>query len=120
MQYLILIYGDEKKWASAAKGDLDRRREAYMEFTRGMVKSGNYRGGEALEASREGVTLRAKEGKTLRHDGPYAETKEQLAGFYLVEARDLEEAATLAAGTPEVQYGGAVEVRAIRPMPKAP
>jgi hypothetical protein len=118
MQYLLLIYGNEKNWVNATKGDQERMLADYMEFTKGIVKSGNYRGGEALEPTHTATTVRVKEGKVLRHDGPYAETKEQLGGYYLVEAKDLDEAIAIGARIPEVNHGGAIEVRPIMPTPK--
>jgi hypothetical protein len=118
MQYLLLIYGNQNGWAKLSQDEHQQRRAAYMEFTQGIVKSGHYRGGEALEATDTASTVRLKEGKVLRHDGPYAETKEQLGGYYLIEARDADEAAAIAARIPDVNYGGAIEVRPIRPTPK--
>jgi hypothetical protein len=118
MQYLLLIYGNEKKRPTMSQGDQQKVFADYMEFTNGIVKSGNYRGGEALESTRTATTVRVKDGKTLRHDGPYAETKEQLGGYYLVEAKDLDEAIAIAARIPEVNYSGAIEVRPIMPTPK--
>jgi hypothetical protein len=119
MQYLLMIYGNEGKWATLGQGEREKMTGAYMEFTRGIVKSGHYRGGDALEPTRTATTVRVKDGKVLRHDGPYAETKEQLGGYYLIEAKDLDEATAIAARIPEVNYGGAIEVRPIRPTPKA-
>ena len=118
MQYLLIIYGNEKKWETMSPAEAEKGYGAYMEFSQGIVKSGHYRGGEALEATRTATTVRVKDGKVLRHDGPYAETKEQLGGYYLVEAKDLDEAIAIAARIPEVNYGGAIEVRPIMPTPK--
>src|SRR5687767_15076762 len=109
MQYLLLIYGSESKWATMPQKEQEAAFGQYMEFTKGIVKSGQYRGGEALQPTQSATTVRLKDGKTVRSDGPYAETKEQLGGYYLVEAKDLDEACAIAVKIPEVHYGGAIE-----------
>ena len=118
MQYLLLIYGSEQKWASMPQKEQEAAFGQYMEFTKGIVKSGHYRGGEALQPTTTATTVRIQGGKTVKSDGPYAETKEQLGGYYLVEAKDLDEACAIAAKIPEVHLGGAIEVRPIMPTPK--
>lgn len=116
MQYLLLIYQDESRMKDATEGDRKAMFEAYREFTGAIVKSGNLRAGDALEPSTTATTVRVKDGKTLTTDGPYAETREQLGGYYLVEAKDLDEAIKLAARIPGAKVG-AIEVRPVRPMP---
>ena len=118
MQYLLLIYGNEKKWTDMPQAEQERMFGAYMDFTKGIVKTGQYRGGEALQPTHSATTVRVQGGKTVKSDGPYAETKEQLGGYYLVEAKDLDEAIAIAARIPEVQVGGAIEVRPVMPTPK--
>ena len=118
MQYLLLIYGNESKWATMPQKDQEAMFGQYMEFTKGIVKSGHYRGGEALQPTQTATTVRVKDGKTVRSDGPYAETKEQLGGYYLVEAKDLDEACSIAVKIPDAHLGGAIEVRPIMPTPK--
>ena len=118
MQYLLLIYGSEKKRATMPQAEQEAVFGQYMEFTKGIVKSGHYRGGEALQPTQTATTVRVDGGKVIKHDGPYAETKEQLGGYYLVEAKDLDEACAIAAKIPEVHVGGSIEVRPVMPTPK--
>jgi hypothetical protein len=119
MQYLLLIYNNEKAWADMTEEQQGKGFQAYMDFTAGIKRSGNYIGGEALQPVATATTVRRKGGKTITTDGPFAETKEQLGGYYLVEAKDLDEALAIAARIPEVDYGGSIEVRPIMPTPKA-
>ncbi len=110
MQYLLLIYQREAElngWTDADKAALY---EAYGPFTQGIVKSGHMRAGAGLQPIATATTVRVRDGKTLTTDGPFAETKEQLAGFYLVEAKDIDEAIAIAAKIPSARFGS-VEVR---------
>jgi hypothetical protein len=117
MQYLLLIYRDEAEVAKTAEADLQAMSKEYGEFTQGIVKSGQFRAGDALQPTRTATTVRVRNGKTVTTDGPFAETKEQLGGYYLVEARDLDEAIRVAARIPNAR-DGSIEVRPIRPMPR--
>jgi hypothetical protein len=116
MKYLLLIYESEKSFAGMSGEEQARIFEEYMGYTKGIRKSGNYVGGEALQAISTATTVRVKNGKTITTDGPFAETREQLGGYYLVEARDLDEAIKLAAGIPASRTGS-IEVRPILPTP---
>ena len=116
MQYLLLIYQDEAKLKAATQSDMEAMFGAYRAFTAEIIKSGNMRAGDALQPTSTATTVRVREGKVLNTDGPYAETKEQLGGYYLVEARDLDEALKLAARIPGAR-SGSIEVRPVRPMP---
>jgi hypothetical protein len=116
MKYLLLIYESEAGFAGMSGAEQARIFEEYMDYTKGIRKSGNYIGGEALQAISTATTVRVKNGKTVTTDGPFAETREQLGGFYLVEARDLDEAIKLAAGIPASRTGS-IEVRPIMPTP---
>jgi hypothetical protein len=108
MKYLLLVYSEEKKLETIAD------RECY-ENGELMKKAGHYVAAEALQPVRTAVTVRVRSGKLSVTDGPFAETKEQLAGFYLVEAKDLNEAIQLAAKIPPARVGG-IEVRPIREL----
>ncbi len=112
MKYLCLIYGDEKLWEAMSKAEADAEMAEYMEFTDGIRAAGQYVAGEALQPVATATTVRIRDGKVTTTDGPFAETKEQLGGFYLVEARDLNEAIQIAAKIPSVRIGS-VEVRPI-------
>ncbi len=117
MQYLLMIYGDETNTAKMSEGDMAAMSKDYMTYTQEIAKSGHLRAGDALQPSTTATTVRVREGKTVKTDGPFAETKEQLLGYYLVEAKDLDEAIQLAARIPGSR-SGSIEVRPVRPMPK--
>ena len=112
MQYLLLIYEDEKLGAAMSEAEQGQLIGAYGEFSKGIKDNGNYLSGEALEPTSTATTVRVRDGKTLTTDGPFAETREQLGGFYLIEAKDLDEATAIAARIPNAKTGS-VEVRPI-------
>ncbi len=113
MRYLCLIYDEEKKLATMPKSESDAFMGDYFAFTDGIKKSGHYLGGEALQPVSTATTVRVRTGKTSTTDGPFAETKEQLGGYYLIEARDLNDAIQVAARIPSARLGS-VEVRPIQ------
>ena len=112
MKYLCLIYNDEKNMATLPPSALETMMGEYNQFTSDIKGSGHYVAGEALHPVATASTVRVRNGKVSTTDGPFAETKEQLGGFYLVEARDREEAAAMAAKIPGARFGS-VEVRPI-------
>ena len=112
MKYLCLIYDDEKKMATMSKTEGDAIMGEYFAFTDGIKKSGHYVGGEALQPVQTATTVRVRNGKVSTTDGPFAETKEQLGGFYLIDAKDLNEAIQVASRIPSVRIGS-VEVRPV-------
>ncbi len=112
MKYLCLIYDDEKQMSGMAKADADAFMGEYFAFTNDIKQSGHYVAGEALHPVHTATTVRIRQGKVSTTDGPFAETKEQLGGFYLVEAKDLNEALHIAAKIPSARYGS-IEVRPI-------
>ena len=116
MKYLLLLYQNERIWEGRSSEEAGRIFQEYMDYTKGIHRDGNYIAGEALQPTATATTVRQRNGKTLTTDGPFAETKEQLGGFYLVEARDLDEAIKLAVGIPAVRTGS-IEVRPILPTP---
>ena len=116
MQYMLLIYGNEAAMKSATQADRDAMFRAYAEYTKSIIQSGNMKAGDALQPTATETTVRVRDGKTLTTDGPFAETREQLGGYYLVEARDLDEATKLAARIPGAQVGG-IEVRPVMQLP---
>jgi hypothetical protein len=113
MQYLLLIYDNEKKWATMSETESKKLMEEYSTFTEDLQKSGKLVAGDALQPTHTATTVRVREGKRLTTDGPFAETKEQLGGYYLVEAKDLDEAIAIAAKIPSVRMGS-IEVRPIQ------
>lgn len=112
MKYLCLVYADETQLHSQPDSPQDSECMAYAQQ---VQQSGRMLAAEALQPVATATTIRVRGGKANITDGPFAETKEQLAGFYLVEARDLNEAIQLAAGIPAARVGS-VEVRPIRQL----
>ena len=112
MKYLCLIYDDEKKWETMSKAEADAYMGEYFQFTENIKTSGHYLGGNALQPVSTATTVRSRNGKLSTTDGPFAETKEQLGGYYLIEARDLNDALQVAAKIPSVR-AGSIEVRPI-------
>jgi hypothetical protein len=113
MKYLCLIYDEEKKLETMSKADADAFMGEYFAFTNGIKASGHYIGGEALQPVQTATTIRVRSGKLSTTDGPFAETKEQLGGYYLIEARDLNDALQVAQKIPSAKTGS-VEVRPIQ------
>jgi hypothetical protein len=116
MQYILLIYSNEAERTGRPHDENNKMHGEYMEFTANIKKSGHMLAGEPLEPTSTATTVRVKNGKTLRTDGPFAETREQLAGFYIIEAKDLDEAVMIAAKIPDAR-SGSVEVRPIMKLP---
>jgi hypothetical protein len=115
MQYILLIYENEAETKARNPEESQRITGEYMTFTAAIKQSGNLRAGEPLEPTATATSVRVKGGKTVRTDGPFAETREQLGGFYIVEAKDLDEAVELAARIPSARTG-CVEVRPIKKL----
>src|SRR4051812_1104785 len=112
MKYLCLIYDEEAAMAKMSKAEGDAFMGDYFAFTEGTKKSGHYIGGNALQPVHTATTVRVRGGKISNTDGPFAETREQLGGFYMIEARDLNEALKIAARIPSAKTGS-IEVRPI-------
>ncbi|HUN56748.1 MAG TPA: YciI family protein [Candidatus Binataceae bacterium] len=115
MQYILLIYDNESAMKSRSQAEMGQLLTAYQKFTQDIVNKGNFKAGDPLQPTNTATTVRNREGKTLVTDGPFAETKEQLGGYYLIEAKDLDEAIAIAARVPSAQ-SGSIEVRPIRKM----
>ena len=112
MQYLLLIYDKEADWNKMPEADQAAIYKEYGEFTQSITKSGHYKGGHQLQPISTATTVRVRDKKRLVTDGPFAETKEQLGGFYMIEAKDLDDAIAIAAGIPSARFGS-IEVRPI-------
>jgi hypothetical protein len=117
MQYMLLIYDNEANMKNATQADQAAMMQEYGVFTESIVKSGNMKAGDALQPTSTATTVRVREGKVLKTDGPFAETREQLGGYYLVEAKDLDEAIKIAARIPSAR-SGSVEVRPVMVFPR--
>ena len=116
MKFLALIYNDEHLYTDATPQDIAATFEAHGKFGQAAGEAGVFLGGEGLQPIATATTVRVRDDERMLTDGPYAETKEQLGGYYLVEAKDLDEAVKLAARIPSAVFGS-IEVRPIRPMP---
>jgi len=114
MQYLLLICGDEDRLNNSPHAE--ERHQAWGAFSQELVAAGKIRGGERLRPAASATTVRLQRGQPLLTDGPFAETKEQLGGFYLIEAEDLDEAVAWAAKMPHLLDDGSVEVRPVWDM----
>lgn len=108
--YLLALYDNEKNDEGKTEAEMAELIGEYEVFTESIKKSGNYIGGEALHPTSTASTVRVREGKRLITDGPFAETKEQLGGFYLIKAKNIDEALAIASRLPAAKTGS-VEVR---------
>jgi len=110
MQYLLLIYDNEANWGKMPEAEQAAIYKEYMDFTQEIVKSGHHKAGNQLQPVATATTVRVRDKKRVVTDGPFAETKEQLGGFYMIEAKDLDEAIAIAARIPSARIGS-IEVR---------
>ncbi len=107
-----MIFDNETSWTTMTKEEVTARHAEYGTFTREIIASGHMVSGEALQPTSTATTVRVRDGKVSTTDGPFIETKEQLGGYYLIEARDLNEAIQIAARIPGA-WNGAIEVRPV-------
>jgi hypothetical protein len=112
MQYLLMIYQNEAEYAKNDAATSQKMLGEYQTFTQSIIQSGNFKAGDRLQPTTTATTVRVREGKTLTTDGPFAETREQLAGYYMVDAKDLDSAISIAARIPGAKIGS-IEVRPI-------
>lgn len=113
MQYLLLIYGAEQLWDGYTEPEKQTIYKGYRELIGELQKSGKFLGGHELQPISMATTVRVRNGKKTITDGPFAETKEQLGGYFLVEAKDLDEAMAIAERIPSAT-SGAIEVRPVK------
>lgn len=112
MKYLCMIYEDETLWQTMPKAEADKLYAEYSAFKDGITKSGHLVGCNPLQPTHTAITVRVRNGKVSTTDGPFAETKEQLGGYFLIEARDLNDAVQVAARIPGARTGS-IEVRPV-------
>jgi hypothetical protein len=112
MQYLLMLYGNETAWPKMSKEQQEQGVAAFRAYTEALSQAGVLKGSNRLQPTTSATTVRAANGKPQVLDGPYVETKEQLAGYYLIDVADLDAAISWAARCPGASYG-AVEVRPI-------
>jgi hypothetical protein len=110
MQYLLLIYQSEAN--SPSDADRSKMMEEYGKFTQSIIQNGNFKAGDALQPTSSATTVRIKDGKPVVTHGPFAETREALIGYYLIDAKDLDEALAIAARVPSARIGS-IEVRPV-------
>jgi hypothetical protein len=115
MQYMLLIYTNEAEMTGRSPEDGKAMHAEYGAFTKSIIESGHFKAGDALQATSTATTVRVRNGKQLVTDGPFAETREQLGGYYLIEAKDLDEARGIAARIPGAKFGS-IEVRPVWQM----
>jgi len=113
MQYMLMCCFDEDRWTALPQAQKDAVMQDYGELIRSLMQSGQCRASVKLQPSTSSTTLREKNGKLTIIDGPYAESKELLGGYHLVECKDLDEALAIAARIPTLRVGGTIEVRPV-------
>jgi len=112
MQYLLMIYRNEAEMNAVSAAEGQKMMKEYETFTQSIIQSGNFKAGDRLQPASTATTVRVRDGNILTTDGPFAETREQLGGYYLVEAKDLDTALGIAARIPGARVGS-IEVRPI-------
>ena len=117
MRYMLLIYNDEELWEKMSAQDKGAIFQEAVEFSEDLRKSGVYQAGAPLQPTSTATTLQMRNGKTVMTDGPIAETKEQLCGYSILEAKDLDEAISITARHPLLRVGLSIEVPPIRVGP---
>jgi hypothetical protein len=115
MKYMLLIYGNDREWQGLPQSETGQRMAAYRAYTEALTKAGALVAGDRLQHTHTATTVRVEGGKTQVLNGPYAETREQLGGYYIIEAADLDAALSWAARCPGASHG-AIEVRPIWTM----
>ncbi len=118
MKYMLLIYDDEQVWGRLGEAERQQIMAEYGQFTEQVKAAGQYVAGAQLQPTQSATSVRVRDGKRLLTDGPFAETREQLGGYYLVDAKDLDEAIAIAGRIPSARVG-TVEVRPVIEVPAA-
>jgi hypothetical protein len=113
MKFLLMCYISEDHWEKIPEAQRNDIMQEYGALMQETVKSGHLRDGAMLARSRTATTVRKRAGKPVITDGPFAETKEQLGGYHLMECKDLDEAVSIALRIPTLPFGGTIEIRAI-------
>jgi hypothetical protein len=113
MKFLLLLYGDETKWMDVSPEEAQQSVEVWNAYGQALTDAGVLVSGEALSPTAEATTVRLSDDEPIRTDGPFAETREQLGGYYLLDCKDIDEAAGWAAKVPDLGEGGSVEVRPV-------
>ena len=114
MQYLLLIYRNEAQQSQMAPADYEKLLAEYSTYTQSIVQSGHFKAGDGLQPTSTATTVRVRDGKSVVLDGPYADAKEQLGGYYLVDVPTIDEAIAWALRCPAAKYG-TIDVRPVMP-----
>lgn len=117
LKFICLGYIDEKKWDAMSKSEQDTMMQECFAYDDVLRKNGHFVGGEALQSAGTAKALRWKGGKVLITDGPFAETREQLGGLLMLEAKDMNHAIELMSKHPGVRHGGPFEIRPVEELP---
>ena len=110
---MLLIIGDESQYADWSEEDMATQMQAWDEYTKSLVAAGAFVSGEGLQTSTTATTLQVQDGERILTDGPFAETKEQIGGFYVIDCKNLDEAVDWAAKLPSARRGGVTEIRPV-------
>jgi len=113
MRYMLLIVGDESQYEGRSEEEMAADMQRWSDYSKALVDAGAFVSGEGLQSSTTATILRVQDGERLLTDGPFAETKEQIGGFYVIECKDLDEAIDWAAKLPSAQRGGVTEIRPV-------
>ena len=119
MKYMLLIYDKKQVWSKMSEAEWRQIMGEYMQFSQAIRTSGNYQAGAPLRPTSTATSVRVLDGKRLVTDGPFAETREQLGGYFLIEAKDLDEAIGIAERIPAARFG-TVEIRPVMEIPGLP
>ncbi len=117
MEYMLMIYENEANWNNMTEEQQGGMVKEYRAFSEAVIKTGQHRASGRLHPVRAATTVRVRNGKVQSTDGPFAETREQLGGYYIIEAQNLDDALQVAAKVPSAR-GGSIEVRPLWPTPK--
>ena len=112
MKYMLLIYHDDTDWANSSEAERQEIYREYRQLIEDLRSRGNYLAGNELQPASTASSVRVRDGKPLVTDGPFAETREQVGGFFMIEAKDVQEATSIAARIPSARVGG-IEVRPV-------
>ncbi|HVQ76141.1 MAG TPA: YciI family protein [Candidatus Binatia bacterium] len=115
MQYMLMCCFEEQRWENLPEAERREIMGKYGTFLKAITESGHHRATGKLQPTSTTTTVREKNGKLITTDGPFAETKEQLGGYHIVECKDLDEAIAIAGRIPTLRAGGAIEVRPLVP-----
>jgi hypothetical protein len=118
MKYLLMVFYDEKKLNALSESELQALDDESLDYDDALRKRGHFIAAQALQSVEAATTVRVRHGKALVTDGPFAETNEQIGGFILIEAQDLNEAIQLASKMPPIRLGG-IEVRPVKPLTRS-